>query len=179
MASPSMMVDELIGKLRSEVLEIWDSNRNNEKRSEEIFKLCQKHKIGELMLPESTQGELLNRIERKRNQELEEMRNRQVKDIIDMRFSEHPQFKGLDMKNASETNRQIEILKIKKLIEGRNCNITNIENKIPVKKNLYENFGLEIPMDVINWERQANIISQDEKKKRLRKKKGQARMTKR
>ena len=157
--------------MRTKILEIWSKKTNLNEKSKEIFELFKIKNISENTIAITTKNELLSKIESKINEELEEMRKKHNQDSLDMKYYENPQFKGIDSKNISETNRQIGILRSKKIKYGENCSLMNIENKLAVKKNLYENFGIDIPLKLVIWENLDNEINLDKKIKKKKKEK--------
>ena len=148
-----MLVENIISVIRPACLEVWTKIKDNEERKDAIYEIFRNHKVAENILPKKTMEKLFEKIQKKKLAELEEMRRRQNRDVIDMRYKENPQFKGLETRNLSEIERQIRLLKKTKIIYGPNCNMMNIENTLPVKKNLYDNFDINIPMNLILWEK--------------------------
>ena len=154
--------------MRTKILEIWSKHPNIKDKSNEICELFNSSNISDTILPKTTANELINEIQSKFHEELEEMRKKLSRDAINMKYYEHPRFHGLDAKNIRESKRQVGILRSKKIKNGENCNLLNLENKLAVKKNLYENFGIDIPMKLVRWEFLEDEFDDD---KKLQKKK--------
>jgi hypothetical protein len=123
-----------------------------DKKAEEINSLFLDKGVGKYILPNYMKNDIISNLNKKIQDEMDDMRRRAKKDEIDMKYLHHPKFNGLEMRNVNETNRQIGILMYKKIIFPKNNEMTNIENKIGVKSPLYEMFGINIPLKVLKWE---------------------------